>query len=353
MERLNEIIRAVHESVPAPLPSTCLYKVFCDNKTSTTSGAISEDVRLIAMGCEDSSINVWDLLPTSYATSNWEASNEECGEQSQSRPPNPPSQLPFGYDRSSPGPSERATDGSRDRRVLLGHSGPVYDLSFVPSMCQKEPKDLLLSVSRDKSMRLWDISKGGGYNLAVYRGHSYPVWCVDVDRIGFSVVTGSMDRTAKLWQLEYTYPLRAYAGHERDVDVVKFHPNCNYVATGSADKTVRLWSHADAKMVRVFNGNQGGVYSLAFSPDGKLLASGGEDTVVRIWDIASSTIVKELKGHTDIIYSLVWSADSSLMASSGLDGTIRLWDVKSSSKTNTEPRLGSYTIGYLKLLPEK
>jgi WD40 repeat protein len=58
-----------------------------------------------------------------------------------------------------------------------------------------------------------------------------------------------MDRTAKLWHLEYTHPLRVYAGHETDVDVVRFHPNGNYLATGGADKTVRLWSHADAKMV--------------------------------------------------------------------------------------------------------
>ena len=59
-----------------------------------------------------------------------------------------------------------------------------------------------------------------------------------------------MDRTARLWHLEYTFPLRIYAGHEKDVDVVRFHPNCNYLATAGADKTVRLWSHADAKMVR-------------------------------------------------------------------------------------------------------
>ena len=61
-----------------------------------------------------------------------------------------------------------------------------------------------------------------------------------------------MDRTARLWHLEYTFPLRVYAGHEKDVDVVRFHPNCNYLATAGADKTVRLWTHADAKMVRRF-----------------------------------------------------------------------------------------------------
>ena len=99
-------------------------------------------------------------------------------------------------------------------------------------------------------MRLWDHETGT--NLAVYKGHTYPVWCLDIDRLGVNAVTGSMDRTAKLWQIERVFPLRIYAGHEADVDVVKFHPNCNYIATGSSDKTVRLWSHSDAKMVRVF-----------------------------------------------------------------------------------------------------
>ena len=68
-----------------------------------------------------------------------------------------------------------------------------------------------------------------------------------------------MDRTAKLWHIEYTHPLRVYAGHEQDVDVVKFHPNCNYVATGGSDKTIRLWSHSDAKMVSFEFGAEGGL----------------------------------------------------------------------------------------------
>ena len=78
-----------------------------------------------------------------------------------------------------------------------------------------------------------------------------------------------MDRTAKLWHIEYTHPLRVYAGHEQDGDVVKFHPNCNYVATGGSDKTIRLWSHSDAKMVsfefgafRLEESNEQGMFTL-------------------------------------------------------------------------------------------
>lgn len=184
-----------------------------------------------------------------------------------------------------------------------------------------------------------------------------------------------MDRTAKLWHLEYRYPVRIFAGHEKDVDVVRFHPNCNYFATGSIDKSVRLWSYADAKMVRrkknygksaranygsafqvrIFSGQRGGIYSLSFSPDGKLLATGGEDRRIRVWDLASSNILKELKGHSDTVYSLAWSKDSALLASGGLDGTVRLWDVKGpprqEASTSTTPSSSSHSAEMVASFP--
>ena len=246
---------------------------------------------MMALGCENSSVLVWDLLPSTSTLGNPEQISSEDEHY------NPSSHIPLGCDKSKV-PREKTRSHKNDifnnKITLLGHSGPVYDVSFVPSLVQKESKNLLLSVSRDKTMRLWNPSEN--MNISVYKGHTYPVWSVDVDRLGINVATGSMDKTAKLWQLEYTHPIRMYAGHEADVDIVKFHPNCNYLATGSSDKTVRLWTHADAKMVRVFTGNTAGIYSLAFSPNGKFLASGGEDRILRIWDIGSSMLVKELKG---------------------------------------------------------
>ena len=56
------------------------------------------------------------------------------------------------------------------------------------------------------------------------------------DTIGTTFVTGSMDRTARLWNPEFPHPLRVYAGHEQDVDCVGFHPNGGYVLTGSSDR---------------------------------------------------------------------------------------------------------------------
>ena len=189
MDRLNQIIRAVHENGPTPLPSTCLYKIVDDNSSATTSASISDDFCLMALGCEDSSVSVWDLLPSSSTLDN------QLIHPSEPVYYNPPADIPLGYDRNQSCHSrlklENNSDLSSKRKIMLGHSGPVYDVAFVPNICQKESKNLLLSVSRDKTMRLWNVSETA--NISVYKGHTYPIWSVDVDRIGANIITGKIN----------------------------------------------------------------------------------------------------------------------------------------------------------------
>ncbi|PSN32020.1 TAF5-like RNA polymerase II p300/CBP-associated factor-associated factor 65 kDa subunit 5L [Blattella germanica] len=229
---------------------------------------------------------------------------------------------------------------------LRGHSGAVYGLAEVPG--------LLVSVSHDTTMRAWRMDDFSC--AAIYRGHNYPLWCVDVSTFGVYVATGSHDRTARLWSLDRSFPLRIFAGHVQDVECVQFHPNSTYLATGSTDKTVRLWSVSEAKLMRVFPGHKGAVQTIAFSPDGKLIASAGEDKRIRIWDLAASTMLVELKGHSHTVVDLSWSRDGECLASCALDGSVRVWNVKprpsnSSSSTNLPPDVvASYTTGCSSLL---
>ncbi len=127
--------------------------------------------------------------------------------------------------------------GNGVARYLRGHAGSVYDAIFLPD------DKLIVSVSEDATVRLWDKSNGAG--LAAYHGHLYPIWCVAGDTIGITFATGSMDRTARLWQPDIPHPLRVFVGHEGDVDCITFHPNGAYVLTGSCDRTVRMWTSSD------------------------------------------------------------------------------------------------------------
>ncbi|PVU93855.1 hypothetical protein BB561_002986 [Smittium simulii] len=160
---------------------------------------------------------------------------------------------------------ERIKNKSSDSHKLIGHSGSVYGLDF------STDNSFLISGSEDKTVRLWSTSTLS--NLVCYRGHNYPVWDVAFSPIGVYFASASYDRTARLWSCEHIYPLRIFVGHLSDVNCVKFHPNSKYVITGSDDKTVRMWDIQTGKCVRLFTGHRGSITCISISPDGKFLAS--------------------------------------------------------------------------------
>ena len=58
------------------------------------------------------------------------------------------------------------------------------------------------------------------------------------------MVTGSDDKTARLWDLKAADPAAqpvVLKGHEDAVSAVAFSPDNRWVVTGSWDKTARLW----------------------------------------------------------------------------------------------------------------
>ena len=161
-----------------------MYKIFGEN-TGPVCARISGDSCHLATGGEDSSIDLWDLLPKAGESSGVAGSEDEY------KSPNSSSQLPLGSQRNF------RDKPVKNRKTFRGHSGPVYDLAFLGDetkhghLCQrtKSGKSHLLSVSGDKTMRLWHLKTGS--NLAVYRGHSYPIWCIDVERMGLNIITGT------------------------------------------------------------------------------------------------------------------------------------------------------------------
>lgn len=230
-------------------------------------------------------------------------------------------------------------------RRLIGHSGPVYALSFAPTTAlPEEPQTnghvngnmssktshprYLLSSSADGTIRLWSLDTWT--NLVVYKSHTSPVWDVRFGPHGHYFLSCSVDRTARLWSTPNIAPLRLFVGHDSDVETTAWHPNGAYVFTGSGgpDKTVRMWSIQSGAAVRIFTGHTGNVTALACSNTGKVLASADDRGEILLWDLATGRLTKRMRGHgRGGIWSLDWSVESSVLISGGSDGTVRVWDV--------------------------
>jgi WD40 repeat protein len=86
---------------------------------------------------------------------------------------------------------------------------------------------------------------------------------------GRTVVTGSFDNTARLWDARSGKPIAPPLQHQAYVLAVAFSPDGRTVVTGSRDNTARLWDARSGKLIATSPQHQAYGSTVAFSPDGK------------------------------------------------------------------------------------
>ena len=64
-----------------------------------------------------------------------------------------------------------------------------------------------------------------------------------------------------------------------------FSPDGKSVLTGSQDATARLWDAATGQPLGPTLTHEGMVWAVAFSPDGKTVLTGSDDKTARLWDV--------------------------------------------------------------------
>ena len=80
--------------------------------------------------------------------------------------------------------------------------------------------------------------------------------------------------------------VRTIEGHEGFIVwSVAISPDGKYIVSGSQDKTLKLWEAGNGRLVRTFEGHNDSVYSVAFSPDGKNIVSGAFDKTIKLWGL--------------------------------------------------------------------
>ncbi|KAH7343492.1 WD40-repeat-containing domain protein [Rhizoctonia solani] len=228
---------------------------------------------------------------------------------------------------------------------LEGHEGGVWALAVSPnSPSAPHATDCLVSGSTDRTVRIWDLSNGKCTH--VFGGHTSTVRCLAIvkpmwiDVNGRKekwpkrtlIVTGSRDHTLRVWKLprhgdpEY----RCVGADGEDVDPAEDDANRN------------------PYHVRLLSGHTHAVRALA--AHGRTLISGSYDTTVRVWDIVTGECKWTLDGHSQKVYSVVLDPQRNQAMSGSMDGTVRIWSLATGQALHTLTGHSSL-VGLLGLSP--
>ena len=192
--------------------------------------------------------------------------------------------------------------------VQVGHSDRINSVAF------SVDGRFVLTGSGDKSARLWETATGK--ELRRFKGHSDSITSVAFSADRRLVLTGSSDDTARVWETATGKELRRFLGF------VAFSADRRFVLTKSLDDTTRLWETATGKEVRRFEGHS---ECAALSADGHFMLTIEEKTA-RLWETANGKELRRFEGDFEWINSVVFSVDGRFVLTGGWDKTARLWE---------------------------
>jgi WD40 repeat protein len=138
------------------------------------------------------------------------------------------------------------------------------------------------------------------------------------------LVTGSDDRTARVWDARTGAELLILKEHADAVRSAAFSSDGSRLVTGNEDRTARVWNAKTGAEVFILKGHTGPVCATAFSPDGSRLVTGSYDGTAKVWDAKSGAEVLTLKG-LGFVSSAAFSPDGSRVLTGG-DTIAKVWD---------------------------
>ncbi|KAI1262428.1 WD40-repeat-containing domain protein [Xylariaceae sp. FL1019] len=226
------------------------------------------------------------------------------------------------------------------------------------------PPKYLITGSSDQTIKRWEVpkeeqasAKSGLRASYTRKAHDKDINAIDVSNNAQLFASASQDKLVKIWSIEEGEVQGILRGHRRGVWSVCFAPlntpvlqgeqgsvaGKGVAITGSGDKTIKLWSLTDYTCLRTFEGHSNSVLKVAWlnipPPEERakkpiLITSAGGDGLVKVWDVNSGENECTLDNHEDRVWAVTVHPETNMIVSGSGDSTVTFWK-DTSAETQT------------------
>ncbi|NUN10285.1 MAG: WD40 repeat domain-containing protein, partial [Ignavibacteriaceae bacterium] len=193
-------------------------------------------------------------------------------------------------------------------------------------------KDIVAISNFPMILRQWkELDKYNPHNALIktLQGHTDKVYNVGITPNGKRAVSGSSDKTFRVWDLESGKCLNTLHGTSHVLSSVHITPDGKKVVSGNGDKILRVWDIERGKCLYILE-HTGPVNSVSITVDGKNAFSASNDNRFWVWDLESGKCLKTLERHAGVVSSVSVTPNGNRAVSGSWDGTLHVWDLENS-----------------------
>ena len=227
--------------------------------------------------------------------------------------------------RETEEPSVPVHQTDQCRMVMKGHSQGVDCVAVTPD------GKTVVSGSVDKTLKVWDLNTG--QCRATLKGSTGEVRCVATTQNGRTVVSGSVDNTLRVWTLKTGQCRATHTWHNESVNAVAITSDGKTAVSLSFDGSIKVWDVEYGRCIRTVEviSEYGFPFpaQIAVSPDGRKIISGtGSPGSIAVWDGETGEQLSVLHGHGGNV-RVALTPDGTKIVSGSTDRTLKIWDVES------------------------
>ena len=231
---------------------------------------------------------------------------------------------------------------------FIGHSDWIRSLAFSPD------SKTVLSGSNDRTVRLWNLETGR--LLYLLTGHQERVKIVGVSPDGLLLSCG-VDGQVRLWDRNVLthrktgncrYVVKASSKAISLVNALAVSPNPQrpIFATGDEEGKVSIWNLETGQWQRTLSAHSSPILALAFNAEGRWLASGSQNKTIKLWNLDNmeeQPLYVLGNAHQSQVLSLAINSAQQILVSGGADRTVKLWDLVTGKARSPIPILEGHS----------